>query len=60
MSTEAPTVEISVNGTTIERTVCGIEMRTRTKDNNILKLTGGIDIRVSDEMANAVVSDYNS
>lgn len=60
MSTESPTVEISVNGTTIERTVCGIEIRTRCEDGNILKLTGGVDITVSDEMANAVVSDYNS
>lgn len=56
---KTPQATITVGDETITRDVCSLELRTRAEGGNILRLTGGVEIRVDDEMARAVAVEYH-
>jgi hypothetical protein len=55
---KTPQATISVGDAKIQRDVCSLQLRTRGEDGNTLRLTGGVDICVSDEFAEEVASQY--
>lgn len=55
---KTPQATISVGDADMTRDVCSLELRTRVPDNNHLRLTGGVDIKVSDEFAKSLIDSY--
>lgn len=58
MSDNAPEAKIIVNRAVETREVCGLNLRTRGDGGNTMRLSGGVDVKVSDEFAAAVIEEY--
>jgi len=55
---KTPQATVSVGDGELQRDVCSLQLRTRGEDGNTLRLTGGVAIRVSDDFAREVITEY--
>jgi hypothetical protein len=58
MGDNAPIATIAINEAIEQREVCGVRLRTRGDDGNTVTLAGGVDLKVDDEYAAAVIQEY--